>query len=145
MPAYRTVAGDLKLSYAQFVELERFSRYGTRLEEDKRKTLERGRRVREVLKQPINQPLAPGEQMATLLAVTEGLLDDVPAERIDEAELSIRHAVTERAREVVERIERGEKLSAADREKLRAVISESLGARKPDVEHGNHRETTQSH
>ncbi|MFP4538770.1 MAG: F0F1 ATP synthase subunit alpha, partial [Dichotomicrobium sp.] len=51
LPAYRAVVGDLKLAYAQFEELEAFSRFGSRLDEDTRQQLERGRRVREVLKQ----------------------------------------------------------------------------------------------
>jgi F-type H+/Na+-transporting ATPase subunit alpha len=51
LPAYRAVAGDLRLSYSQFEDLEAFSRFGTRLDDRTRQTLERGRRVREVLKQ----------------------------------------------------------------------------------------------
>src|SRR5659263_314012 len=50
-PAYKAVAGDLRLSYSQFEELETFSRFGTNLEEETRQALERGRRVRETLKQ----------------------------------------------------------------------------------------------
>ena len=49
--AYRQVAGDLRLSYTQFQELESFARFGTRLDERTKKTLEHGRRVREALKQ----------------------------------------------------------------------------------------------
>jgi F-type H+-transporting ATPase subunit alpha len=51
LAAYRWVAGDLRLSYAQFEELEAFSRFGTRLDEQTRNTLERGRRVRQILRQ----------------------------------------------------------------------------------------------
>ena len=50
--AYRAVAGDLKLSYAQFEELETFARFGARLDEDTRKIIEHGRRIRACLKQP---------------------------------------------------------------------------------------------
>jgi len=50
LPAYRSVAGDLRLSYSQFEELESFSRFGTRLDDATRRTLERGWRVREILK-----------------------------------------------------------------------------------------------
>ena len=49
LAAYRAVAGDLRLSYSQFEELEAFARFGTRLDEDTQRTLERGRRVREIL------------------------------------------------------------------------------------------------
>jgi len=140
LPAYRSVAGDLKLSYAQFEELERFSRYGTRLEEEKRRTLERGRRVRECLKQPPYAPHTPGEQMAVLLAVTEGLLDDLSIEDAAEAHDAIRAAVREGAAEsvrsrasdkpnassAVERIHGGEKLDDRDRAALREIGKEAV-------------------
>jgi hypothetical protein len=48
LSAYRAVAGDLGLSYAQFEELETFARFGTRLDEDTRRTIEHGERAREV-------------------------------------------------------------------------------------------------
>jgi len=48
---YRAIAGDLRLSYSQFEKLEAVARFGTRLDEDTRRTLARGARVCEVLKQ----------------------------------------------------------------------------------------------
>jgi F-type H+-transporting ATPase subunit alpha len=63
-PAYRSVAGDLRLSYSQFEELESFARFATRLDEDTRAIIEHGRRVREVLKQAEHKPLRASEQMA---------------------------------------------------------------------------------
>ena len=140
LPAYRTVAGDLKLAYAQFEELERFSRYGTRLEEEKRKTLERGRRVREVLKQPLYEPIPPGEQMATLIAVTEGLFDGLPAERVREAEKAVHKAVSEEARERLDGIEQGAKLTDEDREALRSAAEGAVAPMVKADEDGNHRE-----
>ena len=90
LPAYRAVTGDLRLSYAQFEELETFSHFGARLEEQSRKQLERGRRVREVFKQQEADPLPAAEQIAVLLAVTEGLFDDLPIDAIDDAEQTVR-------------------------------------------------------
>ena len=87
--AYRKVAGDLRLSYTQFQELESFARFGTRLDEGTRKTLEHGKRVREALKQDQFTPLSAGQQIAVLLAVTEGIIDDVPLEKMGLAEESI--------------------------------------------------------
>jgi len=84
--AYRKVAGDLRLSYSQFQELESFARFGTRLDEQTRKKLEHGRRVREVLKQDQFASLSTGRQITVLLAVTKGMLDNVPLERIGLAE-----------------------------------------------------------
>jgi len=90
LPAYRAVVGDLKLAYSQFEELEAFSRFGSRLDEDTRQQLERGRRVREVLKQDEHDLVPVIEQIAVLFAATTGLLDAVDVDEIDKAEAAIR-------------------------------------------------------
>jgi len=118
LSAYRAVAGDLRLSYSQFEELEAFSRFGTRLDEDTRRTLERGRRVREVLKQPQYKPLPVSEQIAVLVAVNKGAFDGLPLERIQDAEKTISSAVTSQLPELCERIERSEDLRDTDLEDL---------------------------
>ena len=86
MPAFRKVAGDLRLTYSQFQELEAFARFGTRLDNDTRARLEHGRRVREILKQNRFAPLSAGQQAAVLLAVTKGLFDALDVERVLEGE-----------------------------------------------------------
>ena len=96
LPAYRAVAGDLRISHAQFEELETFSRFGTRLDEATRKVLERGWRVREILKQPQYKPIPVAEQIAALLAVTSGHFDGIPIETIRDAETAMRKSVTEK-------------------------------------------------
>ena len=110
LPAYREVAGELRLSYSQFQEVEVFARFGTQLDEDTRQTLERGKRVREILQQPQSQPLSVAEQIAVLLAVNEGVLDKVPLERIREAEIAIRQIVIEQLSTICTCIESGESL-----------------------------------
>jgi len=89
LPAYRKVAGDLRLSYAQFQELETFSRFGTRLDDNTRMLIERGRRVREILKQGENSILGVAEQIAVLYAATRGFLDAIPLDEIAAAETTI--------------------------------------------------------
>lgn len=122
LPCYRAVAGELRLSYSQFEELEVFSRFGTRLDEDTVTMLERGRRVREVFQQPQYEPLPVPEQVAVLLAASEGLLNAIPVERIAEAERAIRNAVATELPAVSERMESGAKLTAEDRDDLLGVI-----------------------
>ena len=73
--AYRAVAGDLKLAYAQFEELETFARFGARLDEDTRKIIDHGRRIRACLKQPEFAPVSVPEQIVVLLALTAKLFD----------------------------------------------------------------------
>ena len=138
LPAYRSVAGDLKLSYAQFGELERFSRYGARLEQEKQKTLERGRRVREMFKQPSYSTLTPSEQIAVLIAVTDGFMDALPTERIADGERAVKDILKQKGGEIAARIEEGEKLSEADRETLRDLAREAIEPLTKQVPHGDH-------
>ena len=128
LPAYRAVAGDLRLAYSQFEELESFARFGTRLDESTRQAIERGRRVREVLKQPRFEPLPVAEQIAVLLAVTAGLFDDLPLTEIRSVSQRVQEVVVREETAVCRRIERGEKLSDDDRDtllqRIESVISE---------------------
>ena len=128
LPAYSRVAGDLRLTYSQFEDLEAYTRFGTRLDEDTRKTLERGQRIREVLKQPQFEPIPAPEQIAVLLAVTAGLLDKVPLGDVASAKETIRKALREKHPEVIQRIGSGEKLSPEDRELLLRTFKDALGA-----------------
>ena len=118
LPAYRAVASDLRISHAQFEELETFSRFGTRLDEATRKVLERGWRVREILNQPQYKPIPVSEQIAALLAVTSGNFDGIAIEKIREAEGNLRERVVKKHGDLCARIASGEKLGDSDRETL---------------------------
>ena len=118
LPAYRAVASDLRISHAQFEELETFSRFGTRLDEATRKVLERGWRVREILNQPQYKPIPVSEQIAALLAVTSGNFDGIAIEKIREAEGNLRERVVKKHGDLCARIASGEKLGNSDRETL---------------------------
>lgn len=113
LPAYRSVGSSLRLFYSQFEELERFSRYGARLEPERRHELERGRRIREALKQDDGDPRSVMEQMLILVAVAEGALDDVAADRIPVLERLLRDRIGALP-DVRGRIERGERLTDDD-------------------------------
>ena len=126
LPAYRAVAGDLRLSYSQFEELEAFSRFGTRLDQATRQILERGRRVREVLKQPQYEPIPVAEQISVLLAVTQGTFDRLPLEGIAAAQRAVRQAIVEQLPDLCQKIEVGEKLSQGDRLALLEVAKRAI-------------------
>jgi F-type H+/Na+-transporting ATPase subunit alpha len=115
LPSYRAVAENLRLSYTQFEELESFARFGTRLDERTRKTIEHGQRVREVFKQPQYVTLPVAEQMAVFLTVAEGLLAPIDLEQIANAEEVIRAAFLEEMQELYQRIQAGERLADEDR------------------------------
>ncbi|HUI53051.1 MAG TPA: alternate F1F0 ATPase, F1 subunit alpha [Terriglobales bacterium] len=127
LPAYRAVAGDLRLFYAQFEELEVFSRFGSRIDERTKQMLARGRAVREALKQPQFEPLSASEQVAILLAATNGLFDQAPSDVVAEASRKIRQALPERLPRFEESIESGKKLSDAEREELVRLAGEMIG------------------
>jgi F-type H+-transporting ATPase subunit alpha len=137
LPAYRTVAGDLRLSYSQFEELEAFARFGTRLDEQTRKTLDRGRRIREVLKQSQYEPISVPEQISSLLAVTKGVFDDLSIDRINDAEKRIHKEVTQKTPAVCERIQTGEKLSREDQESILGAARSVAPAGNVETQNGN--------
>jgi len=124
--AYRAVAGDLKLAYAQFEELETFARFGARLDEATRKIIDHGQRIRACLKQPEFAPLSVPAQIAVLLALTGEHFDAVPLDRMSEAEQAVREAAAGVPRDVAERLDRADKLSAEDRETIIAIARQAL-------------------
>jgi len=129
--AYRAVAGDLKLAYAQFEELETFARFGARLDEDTRTIIEHGRRIRACLKQPEFSPVSVPAQIAVLLALTAELFDDVPLDRMTEAERAVHEAAAEIPADVSERLDTAEKLSDEDRKTIIDIARKALGEFSP--------------
>src|SRR5665811_667346 len=103
--AYRAVAGDLKLAYAQFEELESFSRFGARVDEHTRKIIEHGRRIRACLKQSEFSPVSVPAQIAVLLALTAELFDSVPIDKMTDAGNGVREAAATIPKEVSARFE----------------------------------------
>nr|YP_009519516.1 ATP synthase CF1 subunit alpha [Rhipiliopsis peltata]AYC65450.1 ATP synthase CF1 subunit alpha [Rhipiliopsis peltata] len=80
--AMKKVAGQLKLELAQFAELEAFSQFSSDLDQTTQNQLARGRRLRELLKQPQASPLSLSEQVATIYAGTNGYIDNIPVEHV---------------------------------------------------------------
>jgi F-type H+-transporting ATPase subunit alpha len=80
--AMKSVSGTLKLDLAQFRELEAFATFGSELDAVSKAQLERGYRLVELLKQPLNSPMPVEEQVVSLYAGTKGHLDDLPVEEV---------------------------------------------------------------
>ena len=89
-PVLRALSESLRLEYAQFLELEVFTRFGTMVDERPRKIIEHGRRIRAVLRQPQFGPLSLGEQAALLFAVGKGVFDEVPLDRVENYRAALR-------------------------------------------------------
>jgi F-type H+-transporting ATPase subunit alpha len=114
LPAYRMITGDLRLAYSQFEELESFARFSTRLDHETLKTIERGRRIREVLKQPQYKPLTTTEQIIILMAATRGYLDSFEIREIADVEERLQLAVLNDLPDLEQQILSGKTLSEDD-------------------------------
>ncbi|MDH4153771.1 MAG: alternate F1F0 ATPase, F1 subunit alpha [Nitrospira sp.] len=124
--AYRAVAGDLKLAYAQFEELETFARFGARLDDKTRTIIDHGRRIRACLKQPEFAPVSVPSQIAVLLALTSALFDRVPLDQMPDAEHAMREAAAHIPPEVCTRIDTAEPLSDKDRTTIIDIVRQAL-------------------
>ncbi|OGH87049.1 MAG: F0F1 ATP synthase subunit alpha [Candidatus Magasanikbacteria bacterium RIFOXYC2_FULL_40_16] len=82
----KKVAGKLKLAMAQFRELEAFAQFASDLDPETKKQIELGQRITELTKQAQYSPLPVEQQVVSIYAITNGFMDDVPVEKIGEAE-----------------------------------------------------------
>lgn len=134
LAAYRAVAGDLKLAYSQFEELEAFTRFGARLDENTRKLIEHGKRIRALLKQPQNSPVPVPDQIVILVALNAKLFDSVPLDKMGEAESSLRKAVPDIPADVRDRFKGDNELSDKDREAILDIARKALKPYQPKPE-----------
>lgn len=123
---YRSVAGDLKLGYAQFEELESFARFGARLDKHTQNIIEHGKRIRACLKQKELTPVSMAGQIILLLALTDGLFDTVPLTKIAEAEKATIDAVVNIPEAILKGFEGDKKLSDADRGSIVEVAKAAI-------------------
>lgn len=107
LKAMKKVAGELKLLYSQYRELQAFSQFGSDLDEDTKARLALGERIVEVLKQNRCSPVSPGCQIAVIFAVINGYMDHVPVNRIREYEKKIYEEMETRHAQLLKRFEEG--------------------------------------
>ncbi|MEZ5573894.1 MAG: alternate F1F0 ATPase, F1 subunit alpha [Halioglobus sp.] len=131
---YRAVAGDLKLAYAQFEELETFARFGAQLDAQTRKIIEHGRRIRACLKQHEGSPVSMSAQIAVLLALTHGQFDAVPLDKMADAERCVLDAARDIPADISERFSTADKLSDADRQAVVALTLQALADFQPTAD-----------
>jgi len=131
---YRAVAGDLKLAYAQFEELETFARFGARLDDGTRKIIEHGRRIRACLKQPEFAPLDVPAQIAILLALTAELFDPIPLDQMLAASQAVCAAAAKLPAELQARFETAPKLSDGDKQTIIEGARQALAPFLPKPE-----------
>ena len=124
LSAYRSVTGPLRLAYSQFEELEKFARFSSQLDEGTRHTLNRGQRVRELLKQNVRDPKDVVEQVVSFVALTHGVFDELELRNVKLAETKVAKAIKEGLPEVCRTIEQGEPLS---KEVIESIVSVASG------------------
>jgi F-type H+-transporting ATPase subunit alpha len=129
--AYRAVAGDLKLAYAQFEELETFARFGAHLDDGNRRIIEHGSRIRACLKQQELNPLSLAAQVTVLLALTTGAFDSVAMEQMAAAEMAVHAAAASMPAALCARLQNDTRLTADDRQTLLEMVRLTLTPFQP--------------
>jgi F-type H+/Na+-transporting ATPase subunit alpha len=117
-PVMTAEAGRLKLDYAQFTELEVFTRFGAMVDERTKARIEHGRRIRAILAQPQFEPRSLSVQAALLIAVKEGRLDGLGPGEIERFKSQLPAHLQNACPRLVLRLEREGRLSSDDRREL---------------------------
>jgi F-type H+-transporting ATPase subunit alpha len=100
-------AGTMKLAMAQYRELESFSQFDSDLDHDTKRTIERGKRTAEMLKQTNGNPLRTGLQVASVYAVNNGFLDGIPVTDVVAWEKAMHEYMKSTGKSVIESVEKG--------------------------------------
>jgi F-type H+-transporting ATPase subunit alpha len=98
--AMKKVAGSLRLDLAAFRELEAFAQLGTELDATTQRQLDRGQRMVELLKQGQYKPYHVTDQVISMYAGTQGFLDDLPANKVEEFEEKLLEHIRDERREI---------------------------------------------
>jgi F-type H+-transporting ATPase subunit alpha len=122
--AMKSVAGKMKLEVAQFNELAAFSQFGSELDSATAKSLERGKRTQEILKQGQYQPLAEALEVLSIWAVSNGYLDDVPLEKVGKFELDLHTFVKRDYPKLVTALAAGDKPDEATLKQMEKALTE---------------------
>jgi F-type H+-transporting ATPase subunit alpha len=123
---YRSVTGSLKLAYAQFEELETFARFGTHLDKKTTQTIEHGERIRACFKQPELDPISVSDQIIILLALTNGLFDSIPLDKISDAEKLLRGAGKSIPDEIQKALISGKPITEETKKALLAAVGKII-------------------
>lgn len=119
----KKIAGTLKLDQAQYRELEAFSKFGSDLDAATKAVLDKGARNVEILKQPQYTPMKVEEQIAIIYCGTNGLLMNVPINKIGNFEVEYIFFLRENHPNVLENLKNG-KLLDEDLNVLKTVATD---------------------
>ena len=125
--AMKKVSGSLKLDLAQYRELESFAKFGSDLDKATQRTLAKGERLVELLKQKQYSPLPVEKQVVTVFAGTNDYLQDIPVEDINRFEKELLEYIDLKYADIYKTIRETKVLSDETLEKLKTAIEEFLG------------------
>ena len=122
--AMKKVAGTLRLDLAQFRELEAFAKFGSDLDKATLAQLTRGERMVEILKQNQYVPMAVEHQVVIIFAGGQGMLDDIPNERVDEFDKGLLGYIDAKHSEMLATIKSAGEISDEINKELRKAIED---------------------
>ena len=122
--AIKKIAGTLKLELAQFDELAAFSQFASDLDAATQQQLGRGKRLRELLKQPQYSPLILAEQVALVYAGVKGLIDDVPVDQVVEFSRELRDYLKTNKPDFINNVQSEKVVSPESEGMLKEAIAE---------------------
>ena len=120
--AMKKVAGSLRLDLAAFRDLEAFAQLGTELDPATQRQLDRGKRMVELLKQGQYKPYPVADQVISIFAGTQGLLDDVPVNQVSALEEGLLQFVREQHPEIADTITKTGDMPAEVSDKLKSAV-----------------------
>jgi len=123
-PGLRALTAGFRVDYAQFLELELFTRFGGMSDARVKAQLARGERLRALLAQPQYAPLRLVDEMALAFALREGILDAVKVAAIGRLRAALPAWLDAHAGGVVAEVQRDRVLDDANTERLRGVLAE---------------------
>jgi F-type H+/Na+-transporting ATPase subunit alpha len=123
-PALREASETLRLDYAQFLELEMFTRFGGVTDVQVKDTIARGQRIRAALSQPQYAPLRLADEVALVFALQNGLLDRLPLVHVETFRSELSGWLDRTVAPIVEDIERTGRLDDTRRAELKTGLSE---------------------
>src|SRR5690349_16672849 len=136
--AMKKVASQLRLDLSQYRELEAFAQFGSELDPETQKQLARGERMVEALNQKERQPMPVAEQVASIYAGTEGYLDRIKTDRVQEFLADLIGRLHSESKDLLDRINESGQLSDDDETALAEPISQTVDDFGPDFdEEGN--------
>ncbi len=132
--AIKRTAGTLRIDLARFRELEVFTQFSSDLDQATQKTLDHGKRLLELLKQPLYQPMKVSQQAILLYIATNGLLDEVPLNQVREFALEFAKRMEQEHWELTAEVQRTGNLSGVAVETIRAALADYKKEKLPQAQ-----------